>query len=225
MGSTDAALFAVCLFSGTGWATFAAWRAPGGSVHSTARALLGGGAAFGLALGAYALLEAVGLGIRWERVLAGGGGALLTAMGIGVVEESAKLVGILLAVVGPGRPGAVMRATMGCAASFAALEAAIALSGASPIVAFPRALLAPVAHAILAAPIGFGLAAAARRPRAAVAPVALGLAVAAALHALADLSLAAPRFGQLGYAAVLLAPALAIYLHARRPGPAAIPHA
>jgi RsiW-degrading membrane proteinase PrsW (M82 family) len=210
---SDLSLFAVCAASGTAWATLAAWRSPDGSARATARALLGGGAAFGIALCAYGLLEAQGVEVRWDRVLGGGWRAVLLATVIGAVEEGAKLAGIALAVVRPERPGVVMRTTVGVSAAFAALEAALVHSSMSAPVALTRALLAPVAHAILAAPVGFALATVARgRPALWLAP---GLLASAALHAAADLSLAAPRYGRVGYFAALLAPAIAVYLHAR----------
>lgn len=216
MSLTQGSLLAVCAVSGVGWALLAAIRGAGGSWRGAVRPLLGGGAAFGVALGAYQLLVLSGVEVSWERVLAGGGDALLLAAMIGLVEEGAKLAGIALAAQRPAEPGAMMRTTVGVAASFAALESALALAGVSAPVALARALLAPVAHAVLAAPLGFAVAWAARSPRGAALKLAAGLAVAAALHAVADLSLAAPRFGRLGYAAALLAPVVVIFLHARR---------
>lgn len=210
------ALPAACLVSGLGWALAAAWRGPGGTPRGAIRPLLGGGAAFGMALGAYELLQAWGVEIRWEQVLAGGGGAVAVALAIGVVEEGAKLAAVILATTGPVRPGAVMRTTIGVAAGFAALESLLALAGVAPAVALARALLAPVAHAVLAAPLAFAVASAPRGARFRLGRLALGLAASAVLHAACDLSLAAPRFGRVGYAAALLAPALLVFLHGRR---------
>jgi hypothetical protein len=42
------------------------------------------------------------------------------------------------------------------------------------------------------------------------------LALAALLHAAGDLSLAVPRYGRIAFASTLLAPAVVIFLHARR---------
>jgi RsiW-degrading membrane proteinase PrsW (M82 family) len=216
MGSLDVAVAGACLLSGIGWVTVGAWRVPGGSFAGAARALLGGGAAFGIALGSYLALEALGLEVSWDRVLAGGSGAVVLAAAIGLVEEAAKLAGIALAVVRPDRRGEILRATLGVAAGFAALEGVVALSGVGPGVALARALLAPVAHAVLAAPLGLALAASARGGRRAALWLVPGLLASATLHAAADLSLAAPRFGRIGYAAALLVPALLVFVHARR---------
>jgi hypothetical protein len=217
MGTLDTAHLGVCALSGTAWAAFAAWRAPGGSAWGLGRGLAGGGAAFGLALAAYSLLEAAGLEIRWDRVLAGGWPAVLLAAQIGLVEEGAKLAGIALATTRPEGPGSVMRSTVAVSSAFAALEASVALSGADAGTAAARALLAPVAHAALAVPLGFAVAAMVRRGR--LRWLGPGLLTAAALHGAGDLSLTVPGYGRLGYAAALLAPALAAYLHARRSQP------
>ncbi|MGC3996516.1 MAG: PrsW family glutamic-type intramembrane protease [Anaeromyxobacter sp.] len=216
MGPLLAVQFALCALSATGWAALAGWRAPGGTRRALLRGLAGGGAAFGLALGAYAALEEAGLAIAWEQVLAGGWPAARLALLIGLVEEGAKLFGIALAVERGGR-GAAMRATVGVAASFAALEAALAAGGGATAAVLARALLAPVAHALLAAPLGFALSARPGRTRARA--LALALPAAAVLHAAGDLALSLPGYGRLGYAAALLAPALWAYLHLRRLAP------
>jgi RsiW-degrading membrane proteinase PrsW (M82 family) len=210
---------AACLLSGIGWAVAAASRG-GGTPRAAVRPLLGGGAAFGIALGAYELLKAWGAEVRWEQVLAGGGGAVLIAFAIGLVEEGAKLAGVALATIGPPQPGAVMRTTFGVAAGFAALESLLALAGVAPAVGVARALLAPVAHAVLSAPLAFAVAASAGRAPWRTLRLAAGLLAAASLHAAGDLSLAAPRYGRIGYAAALLAPVLVAFLHARRVAPA-----
>ena len=111
----------------------------------------------------------------------------------------------------------MLRATVGVAAGFAALEAIATLPGVAAPADLARALLAPAAHAILAAPLGIAIAVAARggRRRALLA-LAGGLVVAAGLHAAADLSLATPRLGRAGYALALLAPVIALQLCGRR---------
>ncbi len=211
----DVALAGVCATSWLAWAALGARRSPEGALRTAARGLLGGAGAFGMALASYDLLKVCGAEVRWEEVAAGGGGAIIAAGTIGLVEETAKLAGILLALPRRFRPGGAMRITVVVAAAFAVLEAALTLRGAAPALAAARAFLAPVAHAILAAPLGFATAAGARR-RAGWFWLAPALVASAGLHALGDLSLADPRMGSAGYAAVLLAPALAVFLGARR---------
>ncbi|WP_242392224.1 PrsW family glutamic-type intramembrane protease [Anaeromyxobacter oryzisoli] len=215
----DPALVCACALSAGAWAMLAAWRAPAGAPRAALRALLGGAAAFGIALGAYEVLVRAGLEVSWSALLAGGRRAAVLAVVIGLVEESAKLAGIALAVVRTDRPGGILGATVGVAAGFAALESIATLPGLAAPAPFARALLAPAAHAILAAPLGMGIAAAAGRGRRrAVLAVATGLAAAAALHGAADLSLATPGLGRAGYALALLAPVIALqFLRGRRP--------
>jgi RsiW-degrading membrane proteinase PrsW (M82 family) len=220
MRSFDVALVAICALSGAAWAALAAWRSPEGTPGAALRALAGGAAAFGIALGAYEALRRGGVDVSWEAVLSGGPRAVLLAAAIGLVEEGAKLAGIALAAVRPDRPGVVLRSTIGVAAGFAALEAMMALRGVAPPAAIARALLGPAAHAILAAPLGLAVAAAARGGRGRWLWLAPGLVPAAALHGVADLSLAAPRFGRIGYAVALLAPVVALFVYARRIVPA-----
>jgi RsiW-degrading membrane proteinase PrsW (M82 family) len=219
MGRSEMILAGTCALSAATWALLAMWRSSGGSFRGAFRALLGGAAASGMALAAYDLLHRLGLEVRWEVIVDGGWRSVAMSAAIVLVEESAKLGGIALAVRRPERPGAVMRATIGVSAAFAAIEAGVTLAGTPAPLAFARALLAPAAHAILSAPLGFGVAAFARERRRGGLLLALGFLVSAGLHGAGDLSLAAPRYGQLGYAAALLAPALWIFLHARRISP------
>jgi len=224
MASLDPTLAVLAAAGAAGWAALGAARAPGPRRELVLRGLLGGGAAFGLALLAYDLLGAAGLGPRWEQLMAGSWPALSMALVIGLVEEGAKLCGILLSVRRAERPGAIMATTIGVCAAFAGLETATALSGAPFGPAVGRAMLAPVAHALLAAPVGFAVAYAARRGwRTGLGVLAAAVLLAAVLHALGDLALSAPRFGRLGYATALLAPVLVIYLHARRVVAARVP--
>jgi len=224
MASLDPTLAVLAAVAATGWAALGAARASGPRRELVLRGLLGGGAAFGLAFAAYDLLGLAGLGPRWDQLLDGGWPALAAAGVIGLVEEGAKLGGIALSLRRAERPSAVMATTVGVCAAFAALETATALTGAPTGTAVGRALLAPVAHAVLAAPLGFAVAAAVRRGwRTGLLAVPAALLVAASLHALGDLSLAASsRFGRVGFASVLLAPVLALFLHARRLAPVAV---
>lgn len=220
MGVPLPLLAATCLASAAAWALLAARRARAAGPGAALTALACGGVAAGLALGAYQALEVAGLPVRWSAVTVGGWSAAGFAAVIGLVEEGAKLVGITLAAAA-GRRVPVAAATVGVSAGFAAVESGLALGGAEPGVALLRALLAPAAHAILAAPLGAAVLLAARGRRGALAWLTLGLLTAAGLHGAADLALSVPGWGRLGYAAALLAPALALHLLAPRPAPAA----
>jgi RsiW-degrading membrane proteinase PrsW (M82 family) len=205
-----------CVVSGLAWASYAAWR--GGEGWRLAwRALLGGAAAFGIAVAGYDVAATLGARFEWERLLAARlPDAALLAAGIGLVEEGAKLAALILVVERGWRARAVVGAAFGVAAGFAALETFTTQRGLGAPVALARAALGPAAHAILALPLALGVAAAARRGAAAWPQVALGLVGSAALHALGDLSLATPGAGRLGYALALLAPTLALFALERR---------
>lgn len=205
-----------CAASGLGWASYGAWRAGERRGQFPIRSLLGGAAAFGIAVLTYDLASVAGVQIDWERLVrADLGGALLLACTIGVFEEGAKLVGVLLVVERGWRTPAVLAAALGVAAGFAVLEAFTMLYGYGSPLALTRAALGPVAHALLALPVGLSVASWARRARGARWHLALGLVVSSALHALGDLSLALPRHGQVGYALALLAPILVLFARAR----------
>ncbi len=224
MASLDPKLLLLAAAAATAWTVAGAARLPEGRLGAVARGLLGGGAAFGLAELGYGLLELGGHPLRWELVTGGGWTALGATLLIGLVEEGAKLGGLLLAVRQPRHPAALMATTVGTCAAFAALETVASLSGAPPHLAVTRALLSPVAHALLSLPLGFGVALAARRGlRAGLVAVPLALALSAVLHAAGNLALASPRYGRLGFALALLAPVLALFLHARRLPPPASP--
>lgn len=224
MAHLDPGLLLLAAAAAIAWTAAGAARLPGARFAAVARGLLGGGAAFGLAVSGYGLLELGGLGVRWERVLGGGWTALGAALLIGAVEEGAKLGGLALAVREPRRPADVMSTTVGTCAAFAALETVAVLSGGPARLAVVRALFAPVAHAVLSVPLGFGVALAARRGRrAGLVAVPVALALSAVLHAAGNLALSAPRYGRLGYATALLAPVVALFLHLRRLGPAPVP--
>ena len=105
----------------------------------------------------------------------------------------------------------MLRTAAAAAAVFAVAEAALALRGASWPIALGRAALGPVAHALLAAPFVIVLSEASGVSRRRLALRVGGtLLLAAALHGLGDWSIARPGWGQVGFAAVLLAPRLAL---------------
>ncbi len=214
--SWDLALPLTAAGSSAAWAQLAAWRAGHGRVAFTIRALLGGAAAFGLAISAYDLSTIAGHDVRWDGVARGDAGAALAAAAIGLVEEAAKLAGLLLVIERAFRGRAVAAAAIGVAAGFSALEALIVLRGDPSASSLARAALGPVAHALLALPLAAGVAAGLRRTVRRWLPLAPALLASAALHAAGDLSLAFPSVGKLGYAAALAVPAVALFVLARR---------
>ena len=211
----DLALPVTAAASGAAWAQLAAWRAGKGRATFAVRALLGGVAAYALAVSAYDLSTLAGIQVRWEGVARADLRAALLAGIIGLVEEGAKLGGLLLVVERTFRRSAVAAAAIGVAAGFSALEALAVLKGHASGAALARAALAPVAHAVLALPLAIGTAAALRRTRRAWLPLVPAFLVSAALHAAGDLSLALPRMGRVGYAAALAAPPVALFLLGR----------
>jgi len=216
----DAALPLAVAGSGAVWATLAARRAGERTGGFASRALLGGAAAFGLALVAYEAATFAGVDVRWERLGRGDAGAFLLAAAIGFIEEGAKLVGILLVVERGVRTRTVLAVAAGVAAGFASLETLTVLHGDQSGIAFARAALGPVAHALLAIPVALAVAPA-LRSRVPAAALALPLLASAALHGAGDLSLALSRIGYAGYALALATPALMLFARARRRAAAA----
>lgn len=195
------------------WAAALSWRAREGSLAAAGRGLAGGLVAFAAALGGYAILERAGLQVSWTELLAGGGESVVVAAAIGLVEESAKLLGLALASLGTRAmdADAVVRRVLLVSAAFASFECAFTLGQAEAPVILVRAVFAPVAHAALAIPLGMALVGGGRGLR----WIAPALILAAVLHGASDLALAVPALGRVGYAAILSAPAVALHLHAR----------
>jgi RsiW-degrading membrane proteinase PrsW (M82 family) len=217
----DAALPLAAAGSGAAWAKLAASRAGEQSVFAL-RALLGGAAAFGLAFIAYDLAAIAGVEFRWDHIVRGDSASFVLAAAVGLIEEGAKLVGILLVVEKGVRTRAAFAVAVGVAAGFAGLET-VAILGRDPsALAFVRALLGPVAHTLLIVPVALAVAPALARPRPALA-LALPLLASAALHGAGDLSLALSGVGYTGYALSLAAPALMLYARGRRRRAAAVP--
>jgi RsiW-degrading membrane proteinase PrsW (M82 family) len=218
--SWDAAVPIAAVGSAAAWAKLAAWRAGQRTRGFALPALLGGSAAFGLALVAYEGAAKLGFEVRWEQIARGGTGSFVLAGIIGLVEEGAKLVGILLVVDRGIRTRAALATTVGVAGGFAALETLVVIGGELSALTLARAVLAPVAHALLAVPIALAIPAALRGRRPALSLV-LPLLSSAALHGAGDLSLALSGFGQSGYALALAAPAMMLFARARRRAPPA----
>lgn len=217
---TTPALVALCGGLGLLWATLFSWRAPGGMPLAAARMVLGGAMAALLALGSYGLLERAGWAPSWEAVEAGGFTALLVAVGVGALEETAKLLACVAAGADPPRRDIWdgLRVVGGVAAVFAVIEAAIGLRGAPAGVAIFRAVFAPLAHGILSAPLAPYLVSlpGARHPRWPRPGVARGLAAAILAHGLSDYFLGRPGWGPWAYGATLLVPTLWLFVYTRR---------
>jgi RsiW-degrading membrane proteinase PrsW (M82 family) len=201
--------------SGAAWAKLAAWRAGERTGGFVFRAMLGGAAAFGLALVAYEGAALAGVEVRWDLMTRGDMTGFLLAAAVGLVEEGAKLVGILLVVERGVRTRTALAAATGVAAGFASLETLSVLGGEPSTIAFARAALGTVAHALLAVPVALAVAPALRARRPAIA-LALPLLASAGLHGAGDLSLALSGVGYTGYALALTAPALMMFARARR---------
>jgi RsiW-degrading membrane proteinase PrsW (M82 family) len=208
------ALSLVAAASGAAWARLAAWRAGERRGGFSLYALLGGTAAFGLALVAYEAAARAGADLCWDRLARGDSAAFLLAFAIGLVEEGAKLIGLLLVVERGIRTRTALAAATGVASGFSALET-IAVLGQDPgAVAFLRAALGPVGHALLAVPVALAIAPALRSPRRA-ASLALPLLASATLHGAGDLGLALPG-SRLVFAVALAAPAIILFARGRR---------
>jgi RsiW-degrading membrane proteinase PrsW (M82 family) len=201
--------------AGTAWARLAAVRAGERRVGFTLHTLLAGFAAFGLAFFAYDLATRVGLDVRWDRIARGDATAFLLAAAVGLVEEGAKLAGVLIVVDRGVRTRSALAVAAGVAAGFSMLETLLVLGHAASGAAFARAVFGPVAHALLIVPAALGVAPALRTRRPALA-LAVPLAASAALHGAGDLSLALPGIGHAGYALALAAPAVVLFARARR---------
>jgi RsiW-degrading membrane proteinase PrsW (M82 family) len=211
----DVALPIAAAGSGVAWAKLAARRAGERTGGFALRALLGGAAAFGLALLAYEAAALAGVDVAWERIVRGDATSFLLAASVGLIEEGAKLVGILLVVDRGVRTRAAVAAAVGVAAGFASLETLTVLGGERTLLVFTRAALAPAAHALLAIPVALAVAPA-LRSRHPAAVLALPLLASAGLHGAGDLSLALSGVGYTGYALALAAPTLVLYARSRR---------
>ena len=221
MGTHGTAWLATCVALAAAWVLALSWRSEAGTARTAARGVLGGLAALGTAFIFYGLMEAAGLGIRWEWIQRGAWPALGFAALVGLVEELAKAAGIALAspaLFRRGRERSVLATGAAVVAVFAVAEALLTLRGASWPVALGRAAFGPVAHGVLAAPVAMALAHAAGLSRARVAlRVAVAIGLAALLHGLGDWSVARPGWGRVGFAATLLVPTLWLYARARAP--------
>ena len=219
MLTTGLPWLAACSVLGALWVMAASWNPERGGGATALRGVLGGLAALATAFGAYALVQAAGADLSWGWLSGGSWTAVGAAAGIGLIEESAKLAGIALAVSPPRRGhrrSNVLRTAAAVAAVFAVAEAALAMQGASWSLALGRAALGPVAHALLAAPFVVVLAEASGvSRRQLLLRIGGALLLAAALHGFGDWSIARPGWGRLGFAAALLAPALWLFAWAR----------
>src|SRR5919198_5406303 len=79
------------------WIGAASWNAEAGTWTMALRGLLGGIAALACAYIAYGVLQMLALEPRWEGIQGRAWPALGFAALVGIVEEAAKLAGVLLA--------------------------------------------------------------------------------------------------------------------------------
>jgi len=167
-----------------------------------------GAAALALALAGYVGLDHLGIQTEWDVLAtAAPGRAIAAALRIGAVEESAKLLPVLLLAVFARSFDELLDGIVyaGCAAlGFSAAESAMmAMQGdLFGWIALGRSLAAPITHALLSAPWGLGLAYAVLPRRRAALP--LGLAVSIAAHGAYDLLLARGDVPRLFAPAVIL---------------------
>lgn len=164
-------------------------------------ALALGALSVGPALAGYAGFGALGYASRWDDLAgASWAHAASSSLVIGAAEEGAKLAAVLPIALLSSRfdellDGIVYAACAG--AGFAAAESAALLLGGelSARGAVARAVTAPIAHALFAAPWGLGLALLVlgphQGPRRAM-PIAAGFAASAVAHSAYDLCLARP---------------------------------
>jgi RsiW-degrading membrane proteinase PrsW (M82 family) len=208
----------VSLALGALWVFVASARSGDGRLAVAARGVLGGLAAWGAASIGYGLLQISGFVLTWSWIADGSWPALGAAGVVGLVEESAKLLGVALAAP-PGRPQrTVFGTTLTVASVFAVVEAALSLRGISWPVALTRMALGPVAHGLLAAPFAVALSGIAGLPRGRAAlRIALAVGLAALLHGFGDFCVAHDGWGRAGFASALLAPALWLYARGATP--------
>lgn len=189
--------------------------------------LLGAAAALGglsvaTAWGAYDALDARGLGPQWEQLMGPWRAAWAGALLIGAVEEAAKMLPVLPLALGSRHfdelwDGPVYAAAAGI--GFALAEALVLAStgAAGDAETLIRIWVAPLSHAVFAAPWGFGLAVATLRGRWLAWP--LGFALAVGLHGAYDLFVARPGLQWVG--ALLVGGLCLAWIWAARMGRAA----
>lgn len=180
----------------------------GGSFASRLAAMVGGALSVVAALVGYEGIDALGIELSWSALhqatpVAGG-----MAMLIGIIEEGAKLLPvILIALFGRRfhRPieGLFFAACAGL--GFATAEsAALLLQGElSRSDEWARAVAAPITHALFAAPMGLGLGSFLTTGRAR--SLVVGFAISATAHGLYDFALAQTGVGHAVAVGVVLA--------------------
>lgn len=217
-GAGDLPWLAACVALGGAWIALATGRGRGRRLDAALRGLLGGLAAFGAAMAGYDVLQLAGVTLDWGLITGGTWAAAGLALLVGLLEEGAKLIGVVLAAP-PWRdrsPG-VLRTSLAVVSVFAVAEAALALQGAGWAVGLTRLAFGPVAHAALAAPFAVVLSERDRGGRGRLAlRLAVALVAAASLHGFGDWSVAHRGWGRLAFAVSLLAPTLWFYAQRRR---------
>jgi RsiW-degrading membrane proteinase PrsW (M82 family) len=171
--------------------------------------LLGGVAAAFLALAKYLVMEKVGLGTDWEN-LAGPDLVRAARLGlrIGFIEEGCKLLPVAALVLFSKQVDEPLDGIVyaGCAAlGLATAETAMQVYNEAFGLwdGLARALTAPIAHALLSAPWGLGLARYALSKR--LWPAGVGFLVSVVAHGSYDVLLARPELPPVAAAGVVLA--------------------
>lgn len=182
------------------WGGYFRWKDHGRPEPlSLLAAVLGGGiAAAGLALAGFHGLDLLGRPVEWDALAFGRPWlALVTAAAIGLVEESAKLVPLLLvaqisAHFDERLDGAIYAGCSGV--GFALAETALHIAHGETLGSlWPRIVAAPIAHGLLLAPAGLGFAFWKLERRTGL--LAAGLATSVLTHGLYDLLLARYPWG------------------------------
>jgi RsiW-degrading membrane proteinase PrsW (M82 family) len=168
---------------------------------------MAGVVAVGAALLGYGLLEGAGRAPTWEALGGAWRTAIPTALAIGLVEETAKLLPVLV-VVGLTRhfdelwDGPVYAGAAGIGFALAETLSFLLAGELGTVAGAARAVAAPITHALFVAPAGLGLAYAVLERRRWALPV--GFVASVATHGLYDLFLARPGL-QLAAAGVVAA--------------------
>ena len=170
-------------------------------------ALIGG---FCGALGAVLLfgqLDAVGYAVDWSVLQEGWRRGLPMSLVIGLIEELAKLLPVLMLVWIRRRldtPGDALFLASCAGIGFAAAEATLLFqTGGSPTEGLARAAAAPLTHALFAAPWGLGLGRWLMRGR--TSALVSGFATSVLAHGLYNLLLAQPQLPPAAAASTVLA--------------------
>ncbi len=195
-----------------GWSCYFRWK---DRLHPepkwlTAAAVGGGASALFAALAGYRVADRLGGAPTWDALATGEPAqAVAAALTIGFIEEAAKALPVVLIALTRRHDfdepldGLVYAGCSAIGFSFAETLGFTLDGGLTLLELSARAAAAPIAHALLAAPWGAGLAVGLLRRKPAVALVGAGLSV--ALHGFYDLALARGGAYQVAGPGIILA--------------------